>query len=93
MNFARITHTQFLPTHSFADVGQVTLGAMPVKAVPLAQDHLHICLGARKINGTFCLSFQAFNARFKLRHNIKHTFEVTLGAVETLQGIVTARAI
>ncbi len=90
MNHARFTHASLLSSHRFADISQVALRAMPVKAIPLPQGDLHIRLRAAEINGTLGLPLQTADARFKLRHNIEYTFKITFSVFESLKRIIAA---
>ncbi len=93
MRLASLTHSVLLSSHRFADIRQIALGAMPMESVPLAQDCFHVGLGAGKVNGAFCLTFKAFDARLKFSHDVQNTFEISFGVFEAFEGIVTAGAV
>ena len=93
MNNTSFTHTYFLCAHGLADIGQVALSAMPVKAIPVKQDIFQVRLSAGKINGAFGLPFQTADARFEFGHNIEHTFQIAFSILKALQGIIAAGTI
>ena len=93
MSLACFVHADFLPAHGFARVGQVALSAMPVKAIPLAQDDFQVRLGAGKFDGAFRLPFQTADARLKFGHNVEHAFEVAFGVFQAFERIVTTGAV
>ena len=79
----RFVKPHFLCADGIARVGQVALSAVPVKAIPFAQDQFQIRLSAGEVNGAFRLPFQTADARFEFGHDIQHAFKVALGIVES----------
>ena len=77
----------------FKGGAEVTLGGIPVKTIPLKQEHAQVGLHPGIFLGTGGLALQTLQAWFQFSQNVQNAVQVTFGSLQSSQRFFAPRPV